>query len=201
MAESPPTRTLILATAARLFASEGYAAVSMRDVAAETSMTPANLYHHFKDKETLIRESLVHVFSDRNASFEDLFAKAKTPDEKIETFVDWFVHLLFEDQVFSKLLYREILDGDAKRLEYLANTILARPFSMVTGAIAECVDGEDPVMLMVSIEGLVTGHFQMAGVIPHLPGGRSKHADPRVVSRHIMEMVRKILGLPSKRKR
>ena len=201
MAEISPTRTLILATAARLFAAEGYAAVSMRDVAAETSMTPANLYHHFKDKETLILEALVHVFSDRNASFEAVFEKARTPDEKIETFVDWFVHLLFEDEVFSKLLYREILDGNTKRLEYLAKTVMERPFSMVTAAVSECVDDEDPVMLMVSIAGLVTGHFQMAEIMPHLPGGRRKHADPRVVSRHITELVRKILGLPPKRKR
>jgi AcrR family transcriptional regulator len=201
MAEISPTRALILATAARLFAAEGYAAVSMRDVAAETSMTPANLYHHFKDKETLIQETLVHVFADRSASFETVFAKAKTPDEKIAMFVDWFVHLMFEDQVFAKLLYREVLDGNTKRHEYIANTVLERPFSMITGAIAECVDGEDPVMLMASVAGLVIGHFQMAEIMPYLPGGRRKHADPRVISRHITDLARKFLGLRSQRSR
>lgn len=201
MTETNSTRTLILATAARLFAAEGYAAVSMRDVAAETSMTPANLYHHFKDKETLIREALVHVFSDRKASFEAVFAKAKTPEEQIETFIDWFVHLLFADEVFAKLLYREVLDGTTERREYIAKTVMEHPFSLVIGAITQCNDSEDPLMLMVSIAGLATGHFQMAGITPHLPGSRRKHTDPRVISRHIMDMVRTVLELPARRRR
>ncbi|NKB84848.1 helix-turn-helix transcriptional regulator [Ochrobactrum grignonense] len=55
------TRTVIIETAAGLFADLGYSAVSMRDVASKVGVTPANLYHHFKGKDELIREALAHV--------------------------------------------------------------------------------------------------------------------------------------------
>lgn len=43
MADGSQTRTTILLEAAKLFASEGYSAVSMRDVANKVGVTPANL--------------------------------------------------------------------------------------------------------------------------------------------------------------
>jgi len=41
---APDTQGVILEVASRLFASRGYDAVSMRDVAMEVGGTPANLY-------------------------------------------------------------------------------------------------------------------------------------------------------------
>ena len=48
----------ILNSAARLFCRLGYAAVSLRDVAAEAGVTTGSLYHHFRSKDDLVRELL-----------------------------------------------------------------------------------------------------------------------------------------------
>lgn len=45
---------LILDEAARLFREKGYAATSMRDIAAEAGMLPGSLYYHFAAKEDLL---------------------------------------------------------------------------------------------------------------------------------------------------
>lgn len=45
---------LILETAARLFAEEGYEKASIRRISAEMNMSLAGLYHYFKSKEELL---------------------------------------------------------------------------------------------------------------------------------------------------
>jgi TetR/AcrR family transcriptional regulator, cholesterol catabolism regulator len=52
------TRQHILTCAARLFRKLGYAAVSLRDVASEASVTTGSLYHHFGSKDELVRALL-----------------------------------------------------------------------------------------------------------------------------------------------
>lgn len=165
----------------------------MRDVAAEVSMTPANIYYHFKDKDALIRETLVHVLSAPAPSLETILATTQAPLEVIDAFIDSFVHTMFEDRIFSKLVLRELLDGDVDRLKYVAETVVNHPFSVVARAVADCGGGGDPVLMTVSIIGMIIGHFQMAAMICYAPGGTPEHADPRVVSRHISILVRSAL--------
>lgn len=52
------TRSLVLDTAARLFRDQGYAAVTLRAVAAEVGVKPASLYYHFANKDDLVAEVL-----------------------------------------------------------------------------------------------------------------------------------------------
>lgn len=47
-------RDRILAAAARLFREHGYAAVSLRAIAAEAGMQGGSLYHHFRGKEAIV---------------------------------------------------------------------------------------------------------------------------------------------------
>lgn len=47
-------RERILAAAARLFREHGYAAVSLRAIAAEAGMQGGSLYHHFRGKEEIV---------------------------------------------------------------------------------------------------------------------------------------------------
>jgi AcrR family transcriptional regulator len=49
-------RRKILDAARRLFAEEGYEAVTMRTIANEIEYSPRTIYLHFRDKEELIRE-------------------------------------------------------------------------------------------------------------------------------------------------
>lgn len=60
--EKQATREKILAAARHLFAENGFASVSMRRIAEEIDYTPAALYVHFKDKDTLVMEMLDEDF-------------------------------------------------------------------------------------------------------------------------------------------
>lgn len=50
------SRTGILSAAARLFRQQGYAAVSLRNIAEEAGLKAGSLYHHFESKERIIEE-------------------------------------------------------------------------------------------------------------------------------------------------
>lgn len=52
------TREQILSCAARLFRSQGYAAVTLREIAKSIGMTTGSLYYHFASKEDIVREIL-----------------------------------------------------------------------------------------------------------------------------------------------
>ncbi|NKB84867.1 TetR/AcrR family transcriptional regulator [Brucella grignonensis] len=185
------TRTVIIETAAGLFADLGYSAVSMRDVASKVGVTPANLYHHFKGKDELIREALAHVFARKTAPLEALLEAAQYQDEKLEVFIRWFTHLLVRDRILFRLLVRELTDGDAERLEYLSKTVFERPFALVRSlASTRARNGEDDFLAAVSIIGVVLGQVQLGALVQHLPDGRSDHLDPDVITRHVFAALR-----------
>ncbi len=52
------TRERILAAAARLFRARGYAAVTLRDIAAAAKMQAGSVYYHFDSKESIVTEIL-----------------------------------------------------------------------------------------------------------------------------------------------
>jgi AcrR family transcriptional regulator len=52
------TRAQILSCAARMFRTQGYAAVSLRNIAKGVGMTTGSLYYHFASKEEIVTEIL-----------------------------------------------------------------------------------------------------------------------------------------------
>lgn len=184
------TRQTILETASQLFASRGYASVSMRDVAAAVGVTPANIYHHFADKDQLVRESLSYVFSKRTNEFEEIFQSGDDSFDGLEKMVSWFLDILENDDVFARLLFREFLEGDPGRIEFLTKSVFLRPFLTVCDIAAARDGGKDPVLSALSIVGLVLGHRQLSVLLPHLPGGEAKHRDRAVVTRHVLAVLR-----------
>lgn len=67
-------RERILREARALFTAQGFAAVSMQQIADAASVNKATLYHHFRDKEDLfasvLREELVRVSAAMAASID-----------------------------------------------------------------------------------------------------------------------------------
>lgn len=188
------TRELILTIASTLYASRGYEAVSMRDVAAEVRIKPASLYYHFRDKEELIRDSLAYVFAEKTAPIEALLQGEASPRERLNLFIDWFVRLIFADPTFSRLLTRELLDGNAERLEHLTKTVFDRPFSLIARTIAEAGGKEEPALSALSLVAMILGHYQLSGALPHLSQATTDYADPDRLVDHFTRLLDRALG-------
>ncbi len=73
--EEKNTREIILQEALRLFSDKGYAAVSMRDIAAAVGIRASSIYHHFSGKQELF-EALVQRANDVKDSLQAVFINA-----------------------------------------------------------------------------------------------------------------------------
>jgi AcrR family transcriptional regulator len=65
-ASGADTRTRILAVALELFATQGYAGTSIRDIAEPMGMTKAALYYHFASKEEILDGVTAPIRDDMN---------------------------------------------------------------------------------------------------------------------------------------
>lgn len=72
--QSSERRDQILAIAARLIASRGYSATTVRDIADEAGILSGSLYHHFSSKEAILEEILRSFMDGLLAEFESIAA-------------------------------------------------------------------------------------------------------------------------------
>lgn len=63
-------RDRIVEAASRLFRQDGIAAVGLAAIMAEADLTVGTFYTHFKSKEALVRETLVHALKTRHEELE-----------------------------------------------------------------------------------------------------------------------------------
>ena len=92
MATAPTTpvndrRAAILAAAGRLFAQQGVAATSVREIAHEVGILSGSLYHHFRSKDDLVEELVLTYLDDIVAHYEAVLAEGRPPVAALEGLV------------------------------------------------------------------------------------------------------------------
>ena len=113
------TSGAVLSAALSLFARSGYAAVSMRQIAAEVGIQAGALYNHFPTKQAILRElmvshmeSLIVAWEDRIAAHEGLSAT-----ELLEAFIRFHIsyHIDRQDEVFIAYMELRNLEEEPAR--------------------------------------------------------------------------------------
>ncbi len=93
------SRRIVLDGAARLFRLHGYAAVSMRDIAAACGIKAGSLYYHFQSKEQIVTEVLDTgvgtVFEEARRSVERL-SPAAPLEQRLRAAIGAHLHALLE---------------------------------------------------------------------------------------------------------
>jgi AcrR family transcriptional regulator len=77
----------ILDIARRLFAEQGFAGTSLRDIATEAGITKAALYHHFPNKDALYEQVVVEGGRSLLEAVEAAVAAADTPVDRVRAFM------------------------------------------------------------------------------------------------------------------
>jgi len=102
--KSEATRQSILHAAAGLFRQQGYAAVSLRDIAEAVGMKTGSLYYHFSSKEGLVEEILTlgtqGALGASKAAVEAL-GPAADPVDKLEAVVLAHTRFLHDEEDFA----------------------------------------------------------------------------------------------------
>lgn len=98
-------RGQILAIAARLIASRGYSATTVRDIADEAGILSGSLYHHFASKEAMLQAILRTFMDDVLGRFEHIAAAGRGPRETLDELIEHAFRTI-EQQPDAVSLYR-----------------------------------------------------------------------------------------------
>lgn len=136
------TKDKILLEATILFAQNGYAAVSIRDIVEKVSIKAASLYNHFESKEALWDGVLEHVRELYLLYFERLDAAISLAADFEEVLECMFVELKDIVNIFTyygfALLQTEQL-RDEKAYEIYRDILLTYSIGFIQGKFDECV--------------------------------------------------------------
>ncbi len=101
-------RDQILAAAARLFATSGYAATTMNDVAAACGLSKATLYHYVRDKHDLLAQvSRAHV-QRLEALVAEVLARGLPPQQRLMALIDCFMAAYADAQHEHRVLTEDV---------------------------------------------------------------------------------------------
>ncbi|MEU4093909.1 TetR/AcrR family transcriptional regulator [Streptomyces sp. NPDC026673] len=86
-APSDGRRAELLATAAGVFAAQGYNATTVRRIADEAGILAGSLYYHFDSKESMLDEILSAFLDELWAGYDSVLAAGLGPRETVEALV------------------------------------------------------------------------------------------------------------------
>ncbi|MDD2790884.1 MAG: helix-turn-helix domain containing protein [Sulfurimonas sp.] len=161
-------KELIIQTAQKLFAQNGYDATSIDDIAKPCEVTKAAIYYHFKDKHELYEEILqtnIKLLADR---VEAKVALADGPEKKLYAYVMTFAQELDTNRNIASMLMREMSNG-GKNMPLLALSQMLRTFKLLTSIIEVGVKEKifqcmEPMLIQMMIVGSFTFVIQTQGM-------------------------------------
>jgi AcrR family transcriptional regulator len=109
-------RERIRLAAVRLFTRSGYAATSMKQLAAELEMVPANLYNHYPSKEAILFEVLSSTLTELLAREREIVAQHDDPIAAVRALAYDLVLSDLEDELAAFVGHHGLngLDGPAR---------------------------------------------------------------------------------------
>lgn len=189
-------REEILTEAIQLFSAVGYAGVSMRDIASACGLNVGSLYHHFSNKQHLHLAAMQQAFAGRSAKLLEVLEDSAPALDKLMRLIDVLCHLISKDQTFSRLIQRELLDGDEIRLKNLAEQVFEKPARAFNQLCMQLNPQLDPALLANSIIGMVLYLFQSAPLRKNLAGFQVEYETPEIISQHLQQLLFQGLDQP-----
>lgn len=128
-------RDQILDAAQRLFAKKGLDPTTIKEIGAESGLTPALLYYYFGNKEALYRAVLLRFGEALIARGTAALDRSATPTDSIRALVNAQVQFLTTHPDAPKLIVRELIDHDARHAEELILNVAAGIFHRLAAVI------------------------------------------------------------------
>lgn len=183
------TKENILKVAARLFSEKGFAAMSMRELANELSMTPAALYHHYKGKDALYFAALEHSFKGKAMMISNLLDNDDPAEVRLERLIRWFVELFSGDKILTRLLHRELLFGDDARIKLLSEQVIEAPFREIEKLMRQLSPQQNARLSAESLIALIIGYFELLPIFKNIKGHESSVDRHSAMTNHVKTMI------------
>ena len=187
MEETTPQR--LRRVSAKLFAQQGLAGTSMREIAREAGITQAAIYHHFPCKEDLYVDAVRSLQQEKMQGVSDVLALDVPPTDKFRNLVLRMLELLDADPDFCDIYHREMMEGDEERLQETVDSVYTRIMGELEPLMKAIAPDLDPTLMVMSLSGMVFHHLEVRKLIPLLPGGSDAMNALPVLADHITAVV------------
>lgn len=161
---APVTRDRILDVAEALFAERGFAATSMRDIAADADLTAASLYNHFAGKDALYAAVLQRGILPLVELMQQLATREEREDAVDEVLRSVMEHLSRRPHL-PRLIHHEAVAGGTHLARIAKDWV--RP--LLEHGMAEMKREPEPIwsedelpLVIANWIHLVLGHFALA---------------------------------------
>jgi AcrR family transcriptional regulator len=144
-------REQILAAAARLFASRGYTAASMNELAAACGVSKATLYHYVRDKQGLLAQIAAGHVARLEALLAEVAAQQLPPQEHLRALILRFMQAYANAEHEHRVLTEDV--------KFLAETERERVLGgqrRVVSAFADAVAALRPALRQAGLDKAVT---------------------------------------------
>jgi TetR/AcrR family transcriptional regulator len=165
----------ILATAEKLFAEQGFDAVSMNAIAEQAGVSKANVFHHFNSKKDLYIAALRHACRDAIQHLDDLGSDDAPLAERLGQFAHAHLSTILEHSQVTRLILREILNDNPGQGQELATQVYGDKFGRFVAILragqqaGELRDDIDPAAVATVLLGANLFFFQARDVLRHFP--------------------------------
>jgi AcrR family transcriptional regulator len=172
------SRAAILHAAALEFAELGIAGARTDAIAREARVNKALLYYYFKDKETLYGAVLDDAFSGMRAMVFQVLDSELPPREKILAYVGAYFDFIASNQIYPKLMQREMMRAREGKSEHI-DRLIKNYFQPVYGRLSEVLqkgieEGEfrrvQPAHFIPSMIAMIVFYFSSAPVMQRIVG-------------------------------
>jgi TetR/AcrR family transcriptional regulator len=172
------SRAAILQAATHEFATHGVAGARTDAIAREARVNKALLYYYFKDKETLYGAVLDDAFSRLKSAVFRVLDSPLPPGEKIMAYVGAYFDFIASDQLYPRLMQREMMrarEGQSPHLEKVIKTYIQPIFARVSEVLREGIaKGEfrpvNPAHFVPSIVAMIVFYFSSAPMMQKIVG-------------------------------
>lgn len=117
-------RTGILSAAAELFARDGVAGTSVRDIAQQVGVAPGALYYYFSSKDEMVREILVGYLTSLRDEYGRRAPSSLPPRERLRAIVEVSVETA-DREPYATQVYQSELPNLRRSREYRRAKVLA----------------------------------------------------------------------------
>jgi len=141
---SEETKNAIITAAGRLFAEQGYEAVTMREIAKAVGCSHTTIYIYFKDKEALLHQLSMGPMQALQANMESVLADpALSPDERLKLVTNDFIEFCFQNRnMFTIFFITKATRVDEVDPVLEINKLRIHLFAMLQQAIRSCLQGD-----------------------------------------------------------
>jgi TetR/AcrR family transcriptional regulator len=203
------SRDQILDAAERLFAAQGFARTTIKQIGREAGLNSALLYYYFADKDELYREVLRRFVSRLVARTMSELTAGGTPDARLRALLAAQGELLIANPHFPRLMVRELAESEGahavEQFHLLASTTFRRLCELIeegqrAGIFRKNID---PRFAAISTISQVVYFFVARPAVRVLLKAGPDGPSPKVIrdfTRHAADFALAALAAPASRK-